>query len=184
MRHARAPLQCLLVLLAVDPIVAGTLGGRVVSVSDGDAITILDDAEVRQRVRLAAIDAPEKGQPFGERSRQNLSQLVYGKEVRVDWQTHDRDGRRVGTVWVVTPDVSCRDLPGCPKTLDAGLAQITVGLAWHDKRQADEQAPQRRGQYEFAEIEARAKKVGLWSDPSPVPPWEWRHPAKSGSAER
>jgi endonuclease YncB( thermonuclease family) len=168
MRHALTPLLSLL-LLAVGPIVAETLDGRVVSVADGDTITILDDAQVRHRIRLAAIDAPEKGEPFGERSKQNLSQLVYGKVVRVDWQKQDRDGCLIGTVWAESPDMPCRDLPSCPKTLDAGLAQITVGLAWHFKRHADEQEPQQRGQYEFAEIEARAKKVGLWSDPNPVP---------------
>ncbi len=168
MRHALSPLLSLL-LLAVGPIVAETLDGRVVSVADGDTITILDDAQVRHRIRLAAIDAPEKGEPFGERSKQNLSQLVYGKVVRVDWQKHDRDGCLLGTVWAVSPDMPCRDLPSCPKTLDAGLAQITVGLARHFKRHADEQEPQQRGQYEFAEIEARAKKVGLWSDPNTVP---------------
>jgi endonuclease YncB( thermonuclease family) len=54
------------------------------------------------------------------------------------------------------------------------MYQLTVGMAWHFKRYAQEQSPERRGQYEFAEEDARARKVGLWSDPDPVPPWEWR----------
>lgn len=74
----------------------------------------------------------------------------------------------------------CAGKPDCPSTLDAGMAQLTVGLVWHDDKYADEQEPQQRGQYEFAEEEARAKKVELWRDAKPVPPWEWRMPS-SGS---
>jgi endonuclease YncB( thermonuclease family) len=59
-------------------------------------------------------------------------------------------------------------------TLDAGLAQITLGRAWWFRRYADEQSPGDRGRYEFAEQEARAKKGGLWRDGKPVPPWERR----------
>ena len=59
-------------------------------------------------------------------------------------------------------------------TLEAGHAQITIGLAWRYRKYANEQPPQDRGQYEFPEQEARARRVGLWSDPAPVPPWEWR----------
>ena len=62
-----------------------------------------------------------------------------------------------------------------PKTLDAGLAQITVGLAWHYKQYAKEQAPEDRERYAFAEDEAKAKHAGLWQDKNPIPPWEWRH---------
>jgi endonuclease YncB( thermonuclease family) len=79
-------------------------------------------------------------------------------------------GRLVGTVWVVSPDMPCRDSPDCPKTLDAGLAQLTVGLAWHYKKYGREQDPQQRGEHVFAEEEARGIKVGLWSDMSLVPP--------------
>ena len=64
--------------------------------------------------------------------------------------------------------------PTCGYTLDAGLYQLTVEMAWHFTRYVKEQTPEQRGQYQFAEVEARAKRVGLWSDPSPVPPWEWR----------
>jgi endonuclease YncB( thermonuclease family) len=94
--------------------------------------------------------------------------------VRVDWHKKDRYGRLVGTVWVVSPDMPCIGKPDCPKNLDAGLAQLTVGLAWHYKKYAGEQEPQQRGQYEFAEDEAKARRVGLWGGGSPVPAWEWR----------
>ena len=95
--------------------------------------------------------------------------MVSGKDVRVEWDRRDRFGRIVGKVWV--QPASC---PGCPMTLDAGHAQITLGMAWWFRRFANEQSPGDRAAYEFSEQEARAKRVGLWSDPEPVPPWEWR----------
>jgi endonuclease YncB( thermonuclease family) len=153
---------------------AESLLGRVVGVTDGDTVTVLDAAKAQHKVRLAGIDAPEKKQPFGERSKENLSRLVFGRDVRVDWHKKDRYGRLVGTVWVVSPDMPCIGKPDCPKNLDAGLAQLTVGLAWHYKKYAGEQEPQQRGQYEFAEDEAKARRVGLWGGGSPVPAWEWR----------
>jgi len=167
------------VLLILGGVVrAESLLGRVVGVTDGDTVTVLDAAKAQHKVRLAGIDAPEKGQPFGERSKENLSRLVFGRDVRVDWHKRDRYGRLVGTVWVVSPDMPCIGKPDCPKNLDAGLAQLTVGLAWHYRKYAHEQEPQQRGQYAFAEEEARVKRAGLWRDPNPVPPWEWRRLSK------
>ena len=171
----RPSLLLWLLLLACSPAVADTLMGRVVGVTDGDTVTVLDAANAQHKVRLAGIDAPEKGQPFGERSKENLSRLVFGRDVRVDWHKRDRYGRVVGTVWVASPDAPCRQRSDCAKTLDAGMAQLTVGLAWHYKKYASEQEPQQRGEYAFAEEEARARRVGLWTDANPVPPWEWRH---------
>ena len=152
---------------------ADLLEGRVVRIADGDTLTVLDVDQVQRRVRLAGIDAPEKAQPFGERSRQNLARLTFGKAVEVRWHKKDRYGRLVGQVWVASPDVRCQGA-GCPKTLDAGLAQITVGLAWHYKQYAGEQSPEDRERYSFAEVDARAKRAGLWREGEPVAPWEWR----------
>ena len=148
---------------------ANTITGRVVGVADGDTVTVLDADKVQHKIRLAGIDAPEKAQAFGNRSKQNLSDLVFQKDVRVDWDKRDRYGRIVGKVWV--QPVSC---PACPMTLDAGHAQITVGLAWWYRKYANEQAPETRGQYEFSEQEAKAKRVGLWREAEPVPPWDYR----------
>jgi len=174
--------QCLLfsLLLGPDSVHADILTCRVVGITDGDTISVVDPANVQHTVRLAAIDAPESGQPYGSRSKENLSRLLSDQEVRVDWQKKDSYHRLVGTVWVVSPDMPCRGRSDCPKTLDAGLAQLTVGLAWHYEKYAHEQEPQKRGQYEFAEIEARAKRAGLWRDPRAVPPWDWRHPKPAG----
>jgi endonuclease YncB( thermonuclease family) len=178
----RAVVACVLLILG-SVARAEALLGRVVGVSDGDTVTVLDAAKAQHKVRLAGIDAPEKGQPFGERSKENLSRLVFGRDVRVDWRKTDRYGRLVGTVWVASPDAPCRRNADCANTLDAGMAQLTVGLAWHYKKYAHEQEPEQRGQYAFAEEEARAKRVGLWKDANPVPPWEWRK-TDSGASNR
>ena len=159
----------LLLFMALGAAHADTLTGRVVGVNDGDTITVLDANRQQHKIRLGGIDAPEKAQPFGQRSKENLSRLVFNKEVQVDWTKRDRYQRIVGKVWVQPSD--CRT---CPMTLDAGHAQITVGLAWWYRKYANEQPTQDRGQYEFSEQEAKARRVGLWSEPDPVPPWEWR----------
>ena len=148
---------------------ADTLTGRVVGVADGDTITVLDASRQQHKIRLQGIDAPEKAQPFGQRSKENLSRLVFNKDVRVEWEKRDRYKRIVGKVWV--QPASC---PTCPMTLDAGHTQITVGLAWWYRKYAGEQSAQDRGAYEFSEQEARAKRAGVWADADPVPPWDWR----------
>jgi len=156
--------------LAVTQVAAAeTLVGRVVSIADGDTLTVLVGEREQAKVRLAGIDAPEKAQPFGQRSKQNLSRLAFGKPVRVDWDKRDRYRRVVGKVWV--QPASC---PTCAMTLDAGHAQLTVGLAWWYRKYASEQSPEDQGAYEYSEQEAKAKRVGLWSEPDPIPPWEWR----------
>jgi len=167
-------MRCFRSLLIVSTLLIGnayadTLLGVVIGVSDGDTITVLDAERQQHKVRLGGIDAPEKAQPFGQRSKENLSRLVFKKEVAVDWTKRDRYQRIVGKV-MVQPS----DCPTCPKTLDAGHAQLSVGLAWWYRKYAKEQSPEDRGRYESEEQEARARRVGLWQDPDPVPPWEWR----------
>ena len=167
-RNAAHLLLVVFLLLSLS-VRADTLTGTVVSVTDGDTITVLDAHHEQHKIRVAGIDAPEKSQPFGQRSKESLSAMVFGKEVDVHWHKQDRYGRIIGKVWV--QPVGC---PSCPKTLDAGLAQLTVGLAWWYEKYAKEQSPEDAGRYEFAEHEARAKRAGLWADGHPVPPWEWR----------
>ncbi len=158
-------------LLQAGQILADTIQGRVVGVSDGDTITVLRDKE-HVKIRLVGIDAPEKAQAFGNVARQHMADMVFGKEVRVDSRKKDKYGRTIARVWVASAECQASD---CPKTLDAGMALLTMGLAWHYKQYAKEQPEEERERYSFAEFEARAKKVGLWSEAKPVPPWEWRH---------
>ena len=79
-------------------------------------------------------------------------------------------------MWVTPVDLPCDPATKpCPKTLDVNLAQLTVGLAWHYKEYEKEQSEEDRHRYAFAEQEARARKAGLWSEPDPTAPWDWRH---------
>lgn len=136
------------------------LHGKVIGVSDGDTISVLNAAKQVHRVRLAGIDAPERRQAFGERARQALSSLVFGKEVRVVWKKSDRYDRLVGVVWLGDED--------------ANLRLISMGLAWHYKAYQDEQSFSDRLRYAASENAARKARSGLWSDPNPIPPWEFR----------
>jgi len=120
-------LTFLFAVLVAGDIYAATLDGRVVGVHDSDTITVLDASRQQHRIRLAGIDAPELKQAFGTRSRQNLSGLVFGKDVAVEWEERDRYKRIVGKVLVDESSVDCafRD---CRKSFDAGLQQIRDGM--------------------------------------------------------
>jgi len=150
---------------------ADTLTGKVVGVSDGDTITVLDSDNRQHKIRVAGIDAPEKNQAFGQRSKENLSRLVFGKEVEVQWSKHDRYQRVVGKVMVAEP--GCQR-PDCAKTMDAGLGQVSAGFAWWYRKYAKEQSAEDARAYELAEQEARSRQTGLWRDAVPIPPWDWR----------
>jgi len=129
---------------------------RVVGISDGDSFTGLTSDNEEIRFRIHGIDAPEREQPFSQKSRQYLSDLIANKMVGIVVETvHDRYGRPV--VWVYTPDGK-----------DVSAEMIRAGLAWHYKDFSDDL------DYALLEIEARQSKVGLWRDPDPVSPWETR----------
>ncbi len=150
----------------------------VVAVSDGDTLKLRCGEPGAYRpviVRLGAIDAPELGQPFGQRAKRTLAALTHRKTVRLDCGPTDRYGRPVCKV-LVAP-ASCTDSE-CPKTLDAGLAMLSTGMAWWSRAYRSEQAPTDRQRYGHAESEARGGRIGLWADAAAVPPWKWRaaHP--------
>jgi len=154
-------LLCLAGLLSSHYCNADTLAGRVVGVADGDTITVLDSDKVQHKIRLAGIDAPEKKQPFGNRSKESLSELAYDKTVTVETDKRDKYGRKVGKVLVNGKDVN--------------LVQVERGMAWFYRQYQREQSPNDRRLYEAAEDGAKADKRGLWHDVGPVPPWEFRH---------
>lgn len=135
--------------------------GRVVSIADGDTLTVLDSSNRQHRVRLAEIDAPEVGhgkespaQPYGERSRQSLGDLCFRSAASVRIVDIDHYGRIVGRV-------TCNGV-------DANLEQVRRGMAWAYKRYVRDPA------IVAAERSASASGKGLWASPSPTPPWEWR----------
>ena len=139
---------------------AEVLTGRVVGVTDGDTITVLDSTNTEHKIRLAGIDAPEKKQPFGKSSKKMLSNWVFGKTVNVDWDKRDRYGRLVGKVMIDGVDVN--------------LEQIKDGLAWFFRKYQNELSAEDRLTYLHAEEYAKESKLGLWVYPDPVPPWEFR----------
>lgn len=158
-----------LALLPAAPAIGEEIRCSVVRVADGDTITVVTIENQQHRVRVAGIDAPEKGQPYADRSRESLARMAMGKAATLDCHKTDRYQRKVCKVWVRPADCS-----SCGHTLDAGLAQISAGLAWWYRAYAHEQLPEDRGRYESEEAEARLRKRGLWSMPYPVPSWEWR----------
>lgn len=156
---------------------AASIEGKVIKVTDGDTITIVVKHQKHQ-IRLQGIDAPEREQPFSRASWRALSALLAGKQVRVEYDKRDSYGRVIGVVWVRPPDSPCDSEP-CRKTLDAGLNQLTVGMAWWYRYYASEQTREERARYEFAEAEAKSKEAGLWADSDPTPPWSWRQERRS-----
>ncbi len=161
-------LAFLLTALALASAMANTLSGRVVGVSDGDTVTILDASKRTHKIRLLGIDSPEKKQPFGERAKQSLSDLVYNKQVNVEGGKPDRYGRALGKIVLDGQDIN--------------LEQIRRGMAWHYKQYARDQSPQDRIAYAEAEATARAQRAGLWQDAQPVPPWSFRREGREQSA--
>lgn len=134
--------------------------GAVVGVADGDTVTVLDASLVQHKVRLAGIDAPEKGQAFGARSKQSLSDCAFGRRARVEGEKIDRYGRLVGKVLV--------------GGVDCNLRQVQAGLAWHYKQYEREQSFPDKLAYAKAEERAREERAGLWRDAAPQPPWDYR----------
>ena len=139
---------------------AATLQGKVVGVADGDTITVLDATNTQHKIRLQGIDAPEKAQAFGQKSKQSLHQLVHSKQVTVDFDKKDKYGRTVGKVVLNGTDIC--------------LEQIKLGMAWHYKQYASEQTTVDREIYAKAELAARSDAIGLWKDKNSMPPWDFR----------
>jgi endonuclease YncB( thermonuclease family) len=154
------PALALLLILVHSVASAGTLTGRVVRVTDGDTIVVLDANNAQHKIRLTGIDAPERKQAFGTKSKEHLSDSVAGKFVVVDYDKRDYYKRILGKVLLNGEDMN--------------LEQVRAGLAWHYKKYQKEQTPSDRALYSAMEIEARESKRGLWRDPEPAPPWEYR----------
>jgi endonuclease YncB( thermonuclease family) len=141
-------------LLAALPAWSETLTGRVVAIADGDTLTLLTPERRQVKVRLHGIDTPEVRQPWGSRARQALSDLAFQRAVRVEVQDVDRYGRTVGRIYAGPVDVNAE--------------MVRRGLAWvYTRYNRDPALP-------ALEAEARMAKRGLWADPQPVAPWNWR----------
>lgn len=135
------------------------VNGKVVRVLDGDTIDILKDNK-SYRVRLADIDAPEKQQDFGQRSRQNLSKMIALKNVTASGDKHDRYGRLIATIYYNNENINAN--------------QITSGFAWAYRYKGKATNPT----YVRMESIAKDNSIGLWSNPNPIEPWKWRRDNK------
>jgi endonuclease YncB( thermonuclease family) len=137
---------------------------RVVGVTDGDSITCLTGDKQQVKVRLNAIDAPERGQPFANKSKQALSDMVFGKDVEVEELGTDKYKRVIARVMVGGADVNHE--------------MVAKGMAWHYVKYDDSRVLRE------AEQSARTAKLGLWADPHATPPWEWRKLDKDEREQR
>ena len=158
--NVRACIVGLAVFVQCATAISTALDARVVGVSDGDTITVLDADQHQWKIRLAGIDAPEKSQPFGQQSKHILSDRVFGKQVVIETGKTDRYGRTIGKVIVAGEDVN--------------LEQVRAGLAWHYKKYEREQSAQDRMRYARAEEDARRGLRGIWQLPAPIAPWDYR----------
>jgi micrococcal nuclease len=144
--------------LAAPPKVETRLTLKVTSVHDGDTFTGINEANEQVKVRLDAVDAPELSQPYGQASKKALGDKIFGKTVTVITKKHDRYGRNIGHVLIDKRDVN--------------LELLEVGAVWHYT------AYDRNKRLREAEASARAAKKGLWKDPNPMAPWDWRKTEK------
>jgi micrococcal nuclease len=142
--------------------IAGTIEGKVVSITDGDTFILLTKDKSQKKIRLYGIDCPEKRQPFGSVAKDKLSELIFGKQVNVQVKGLDRWKRTVGTVFFDGENINER--------------MLQEGMAWHFTRYDDKPS------WSLMESEARTKRIGLWSDDNVTPPWEWRKKTYSKKA--
>jgi micrococcal nuclease len=147
-------LTCLFLLLSPYPSFAD-FTGQVVSVLDGDTIEVLNGHHT-ERICLSGIDCPEKGQAFGQRAKQAASALAFGKDVTIQAHGHDKYKRTLGNV--ILPD-----------GMNLNQALGKQGWCWWYRKYAPGDTV-----LEGLEHIAREAGIGLWVDPQPVPPWEWR----------
>lgn len=139
---------------------------KIVGVTDGDTVDALDQAGLTHSIRLAGIDAPEHDQAFGAQSTQYLSNLISGKTVTLECENERSYGRLICKILLTSGEDVCLD-------------QVKAGMAWHYKQYQDEQSPADRGAYAAAECTAMKSRTGLWSDPHPVQPQDFRHATNS-----
>ncbi len=144
----------LFLLLPFNQAQASSFTGKLVKVLDGDTIEVMHDGKA-ERIRLAQIDCPEKGQPYGQAAKQYVLDIAALKIVTVQVETVDRYGRTVGEVFF-------SDGSNLNKLI------VEAGYAWQYKKYSKD------SEYGDLEAQARVAKLGLWQDKNPVPPWEWR----------
>jgi len=143
-----------ILLIMLSSLFREDLHGRVVGISDGDTFTLLTEEHAQVKVRLHGIDAPEKGQEFGQAAKKALSGLIYGHTVVVTGKGKDRYGRTIGMVFVDDRNIN--------------EEMLRLGMAWHYLKYDKDP------RWDAFERIAREARTGLWSQADPMAPWEWR----------
>ena len=161
-RHAADKLEQAGAAREGTPLPDFDISGRVVRVADGDTVSLLDSNNEQHRIRLYGIDAPESGQPHGDRAREALAGMVAGRQLGVVVVETDDYGRLVGTLYADGRNIN--------------LALVQQGHAWWYQYFARHERP-----LEAAEKEARSARRGLWAGHDPIPPWDWRRQQRLGN---
>jgi endonuclease YncB( thermonuclease family) len=133
-------------------------------VYDGDTFKLKENGQII-KVRVYGIDAPESNQQYGEESGKALRELIDGKEIRLRIENKDIYGRTVGEPWL-------------GDSINVSLWMVKNGHAWHYKSYS-----KKRTDLAEAEVNAKEKKLGLWADDNPVPPWDFRSAEKKGKGK-
>lgn len=146
----------LMLFLVIPTSARADILGKVISITDGDTLTIIDNRKNKYKIRLAEIDTPEKNQPYGTKAQQALSDMVFAKYVRADIQTKDRYGRHVAHIYL--------------GSLHVNKEMVNIGAAWVYRKYLKDQS------LLAIEQDAKDNKRGLWglSEAERTPPWEWR----------
>lgn len=140
--------------------------GKVITVTDGDNISVESKDKNVYSIRLQGIDAPEEKQNYGKKARKSLSNLILGKDVKVIVHRKDQD-KYVGSVYLGGQDVAYK--------------QLESGMAWYYKVYG--QTAEERKRYAQAELNARTAKAGLWEDSTPTAPWDYRDGKKATTSD-
>jgi len=148
-------LLAIIIIVSSHPSLADNFSGKIIGVHDGDTATLLTSDHVSIKIRLASIDAPEANQSFGQKSKQSLSEMVFGREVVVEKETIDKYGRTVGVIFLGDTNIN--------------QMQLARGFAWVYRKYSNDAS------LLALEENAKRNKLGLWQDANPTPPWEFRH---------
>ena len=166
----------LLSLLAVSFTQAETIDCTVVEVIKGDTMTCVTPQKESLNIRLYQIDAPQLAQNFGGEARQTLEAMLLNQTIRLETYGLDDEKKMLATAYtgLACPCYPLDDIRNvlttyCTCQVDVNLEMIKRGMAWHKALFIEGKAG-----YQQAQALAEQNKQGLWSQPNPVPPWDWQ----------
>ena len=157
----------IIILFSISTYTYGDFNAQVVRIVDGDTIQVIDSNGIKFKIRLLGIDTPELKQRFGYESSLSLKKIIDGKSVIIISKPEKNKPYTLGRYKRIIGKIILNGK-------DINLEMVQKGMAWHYKKYIKSQNVEDRQSYNNAEQDARLNKIGLWSDVSPVAPWEWR----------